>query len=219
VALHVIESPVETGINGMNSGARVSLKRTVGTANSLARRRRQTLSRALDHLSGRPVGSGSWGGRRPSLADYVAGTGATRGRAVPEGVHIDYPPQNFRFANSACLVIGGDMASINIGGLGIDKSHVRDFLVGIVETVTVYPEQAEMNLVTLGTTPERIRFILYSDEDRPGTLTPRDGMWRGAILGVAQRALTHQHHVSVTAERQLNHVWVASSITIRKNGN
>ena len=38
------------------------------------------------------VASGSWGGPRPSIGEYVTGTGPTRGRAVPEGVHVDYPP-------------------------------------------------------------------------------------------------------------------------------
>ena len=35
---------------------------------------------------------GPWGGRRPSLGDYVTGTGATRGPPPLEGVHVDYPP-------------------------------------------------------------------------------------------------------------------------------
>jgi hypothetical protein len=99
----------------------------------------------------------------------------------------------------------------------VDKSRVPHFLKGMVESVTVYPDQAEMNIVTLGAKPERARFLLYSDGDLPGTLTPRDGMWRGAVLGLAQRALTHPHHVTVTAERQFHHVWLASSITLHKN--
>ncbi len=111
------------------------------------------------------------------------------------------------------------LPSVDRSGTGALASQAPDFLIGIVESVTVSHDGAEMSLVSLGTNAKRTTFILFSDGDHPGTLTPRDGMWRGAILGVAQRALTNQHHVSVTAERRLDHVWVASSITIRKAGN
>jgi hypothetical protein len=36
--------------------------------------------------------AGSWGGRRPSLGDYVTGMGATRGRPLPEGANVAYAP-------------------------------------------------------------------------------------------------------------------------------
>jgi hypothetical protein len=35
-------------------------------------------------------GIGSWGGQRPSMADYVMEMGATRGRAPPEGANVAY---------------------------------------------------------------------------------------------------------------------------------
>ena len=37
------------------------------------------------------VAAGSWGGRRLSLADYVMGTGAARGRPLPKVVRVAYP--------------------------------------------------------------------------------------------------------------------------------
>jgi hypothetical protein len=37
------------------------------------------------------VVSGSWGGQRPRLGDYVTGMGPTPGRPLPEGVHVAYP--------------------------------------------------------------------------------------------------------------------------------
>ena len=36
-------------------------------------------------------GRGSWGARRPSLADYVIGTGATRGATAAGGASVGYP--------------------------------------------------------------------------------------------------------------------------------
>ena len=43
-------------------------------------------------------GSGSWAGRRPSLAPYVTGTGATKGgRPLLEGANVDYPPNRGGF--------------------------------------------------------------------------------------------------------------------------
>jgi hypothetical protein len=73
-----------------------------------------------------------------------------------------------------------------------------------------------MNLVMK---KETIEITLYSDDEHPGSLTPRDGMWRGAILGLAQRALTQQHQVTVaTLERRTSttHVWVALALTVHK---
>ena len=37
------------------------------------------------------VAAGSWGGRRLSLADYVMGPGAARGRPLPKVVRVAYP--------------------------------------------------------------------------------------------------------------------------------
>jgi hypothetical protein len=37
------------------------------------------------------IGSwGSWGGQRPSVADYVRELAATRGRSPPEGANVGY---------------------------------------------------------------------------------------------------------------------------------
>jgi hypothetical protein len=52
-------------------------------------------------------------------------------------------------------------------------------------------------------------------------LTPSEGMWRGAMLGIAQRALTHGHMVSVRALRRTvpgraDQDQVLESITIHK---
>jgi hypothetical protein len=44
-------------------------------------------------------------------------------------------------------------------------------LVGTVQSVTVSPDQAVMSLVTQNAT---IEVTLYSDDDHPGSLTPRD---------------------------------------------
>ena len=38
------------------------------------------------------VASAPGGGQHPSLGEYVTGLGPRGGRAVPEGVHVDYPP-------------------------------------------------------------------------------------------------------------------------------
>ena len=87
-------------------------------------------------------------------------------------------------------------------------------LVGRVTSVTVTPDQATMQLKSRDKTTE---VILYSDDVEPGSLTPRDGMWRGAILGLAQRALTHQHEVTVsTVETRIStiHVWIALGLTM-----
>jgi hypothetical protein len=40
------------------------------------------------------VAAGSWGGRRLSLAAYVAGTGAATGRPLPESANVGYPLHN-----------------------------------------------------------------------------------------------------------------------------
>lgn len=92
-------------------------------------------------------------------------------------------------------------------------------LVGKIDSVSVSPDEAWMNLIAArgGTTT----ITLYSDANHPGLLTPRDGMWRGALLSLAQRALTHQHKVTVsTVQLRLQgiHVWVALGMTLHKGG-
>jgi len=37
-------------------------------------------------------GRGFWGGQRPNLADYVAGTGPRSGGSPPEGAGVGYSP-------------------------------------------------------------------------------------------------------------------------------
>lgn len=91
-------------------------------------------------------------------------------------------------------------------------------LTGTVAYVTTFYDKALMSLVTRD---GPIEITLYSDDEQPTALTPRDGMWRGAILGLAQRALTHQHEVQVvTVERRTasTHVWIALGITVRRGG-
>jgi hypothetical protein len=108
----------------------------------------------------------------------------------------------------------------SIGGRDAIQEFQRypEDLVGIVESVTISPYQASIILVTHDAT---IEISLYSDDEHPGSLTPRDGMWRGAILGLAQRAMTHQHKVTVaTVERRIEtiHVWIALAMTVHKGG-
>jgi hypothetical protein len=56
-----------------------------------AHRQRRRGASAQRTVAAGSVAAGSWGGRRLSLADYVMGTGAPRGRPLPEGASVDYP--------------------------------------------------------------------------------------------------------------------------------
>lgn len=91
-------------------------------------------------------------------------------------------------------------------------------LTGTVASVSAFSDKALMSLVTRD---GPIEITLYSDDEQPTALTPRDGMWRGAILGLAQRALTHQHEVQVVAVGSgtaSTHEWIALGITVRRGG-
>ena len=110
--------------------------------------------------------------------------------------------------------------SDKITGTHIDpqrQAELEDLAgVGFVGYVNVSPDKAVMQLVQHHGAFE---ITLYSDKDHPGVLTPRDGMWRGAILSLAQRALTHQHKVQVeTVRSHSSNVWMAASIRIYRGG-
>ena len=51
-------------------------------------------------------GSGSSGGPRPSVADYVMGTGIPRGQPLPEAPSVDYPRTKCQGADKDKPIVG-----------------------------------------------------------------------------------------------------------------
>jgi hypothetical protein len=51
------------------------------------------------------VAAGSWGGRPLSLADYVMGTGATRGSPPPESAYVGHPLQRMEAGQTSLQVV------------------------------------------------------------------------------------------------------------------
>lgn len=107
------------------------------------------------------------------------------------------------------------------GGISVHDQTFEQFLTDLTGTVAYVAAFYDHALMSLVTRDGPIEITLYSDDEQPTALTPRDGMWRGAILGLAQRALTHQHEVQVvTVERRTasTHVRIALGITVRRGG-
>lgn len=81
-------------------------------------------------------------------------------------------------------------------------------LIGKVNSLSVTLQEAKLQLTTRE--GETIFVTLYRDSAHPEVLSPRDGMYRGTLLALAQRALTEGHRVSV----DLNDSSTVAAITL-----
>jgi hypothetical protein len=94
-------------------------------------------------------------------------------------------------------------------------------LVGMVQSVSTPAQYVEAS-ITMSTEGDGLVTVVLYTEPTPnsGLMTPADGMWRAAILSLAQRALTHGHRVTVTASQSRVNtavVWIAANLTINKS--
>lgn len=99
-------------------------------------------------------------------------------------------------------------------------SRIPRELAGTVESVTASAGYVEASMRLDEENLGAITVVLYSEPGGGvGLLTPAAGMWRGALLGLAQRALTHRQRVTLMAtERRIDtvDVWVASNLTVHR---
>src|SRR5690242_5530374 len=79
---------------------------------------------------------------------------------------------------------------------GPTLDEVENLYIGRVDYISVGRERVYLQLSRENGNRDKVSITLYED-DGTTLLNPREGMWRGAILSVVQRALTHNNRVII----------------------
>ncbi len=94
-------------------------------------------------------------------------------------------------------------------------------LVGTIQSLSTPAQYVEASMSMDTEREGLVTVVLYTEPTaHAGLMTPADGMWRAAMLSLAERALTHGHRVTVTASQQRVNtvlVWLAADLTIHRH--
>jgi transposase IS116/IS110/IS902 family protein len=176
----------------------------------------QALTRGVEDGRRLPrCGSGSWGGRCPSLGDYVTGTGATKGCPPPEGVDVGYSfpalPQALtgRFRAHHAFLVSQFLAHLDSLDEAVDAVSTQ------IDTVRAPFHEALARLDTIHGVNTRTAEVLIAELGADLTVCPatkHGARWAGLCPDNHESAGTHRSGRTRHGHRWLRTAWIETAL-------